>query len=45
MDQGHGGGIEQSLALAEQGAYRVFSGKFLIANADFEADREICEYW
>ncbi len=45
MDQGHGGGIEQSLALAEQGEYRVFSGKFLIANADFETFREICEYW
>ena len=45
IDQGHGGGIEQSLALAEKGDFRIFSGKFLIANEDFETFREICEYW
>ena len=32
IDQGHGGGIEQSLALAKEGGYRLFSGKFLISH-------------
>jgi formate C-acetyltransferase/4-hydroxyphenylacetate decarboxylase large subunit len=45
IDQGHGGGIEQSLALAQQGDHRVFSGKFLISDRDFEAFRGVCEYW
>ena len=45
IDQGHGGGIEQSLALAKEGDFRLFSGKFLISNEDYESFREICEYW
>jgi indoleacetate decarboxylase len=45
MEQGHGGGIEQSLALAREGNYRLFSGKFLITNEDYESFRDICEYW
>ncbi len=45
IDQGHGGGIEQSLALAKEGGYRLFSGKFLISNEDCRSFREICEYW
>ena len=45
VDQGHGGGIEQSLALAKEGGFRLFSGKFLISNEDCESFREICEYW
>ncbi|MCE5269262.1 MAG: hypothetical protein LLG00_15400, partial [Planctomycetaceae bacterium] len=45
IEQGHGGGIEQSLALANEGDFRLFSGKFLISNEDYESFREICEYW
>ncbi len=45
VDQGHGGGIEQSQALAEQGHFRLLSGKFLIPTEDYETFRSICEYW
>jgi len=45
VDQGHGGGIEQSQALADRGNFRLLSGKFLIPKEDYEAFREICEFW
>lgn len=45
VGQGEGGGIEQSQALADQGEYRLLSGKFLIPKGDYHTFREVCEYW
>jgi formate C-acetyltransferase/4-hydroxyphenylacetate decarboxylase large subunit len=45
IEQGAGGGIEQSKALAGKGNFRVLSGKFLISDKDHESLQSICEYW
>lgn len=43
--QGHGGGIEKSLALAAEKDYAVVSGKFLIDKPDYQEFKELCNYW
>lgn len=45
IDQGHGGGIEHSHAMAREGDFRVFSGKFLIPPDEYDAFEKICQYW
>jgi formate C-acetyltransferase/4-hydroxyphenylacetate decarboxylase large subunit len=45
IDQGRGGGIEQSQSMVERGDFRLFSGKFLISNEDYKVLQDICEYW
>ena len=44
-EQGQGGGIAGTRAQAEKEGCRVFSGKFLISEPDYDSLRESCEYW
>lgn len=43
--QGHGGGIEKSLAMAAEKDLVVVSGKFLINKPDYQTFKELCGYW
>lgn len=45
IEQGAGGGIASAHEVARQEGCRIFSGKFLISHADYEALGAVCEYW
>lgn len=45
IEQGEGGGIAKSHAEAIKQGYRVFSGKFLITEEDYQEFEAICQYW
>ena len=44
-EQGHGGGIANTIKEAAAKDLRVVSGKFLISNNEYEDFKNICEYW
>lgn len=44
-EQGQGGGVAESLKLAQEQDFIVVSGKFLISKADYEEFKELCLYW
>ena len=45
IDQGHGGGIASARERAAGSGEKIFSGKFLIGEAELAELQGLCEYW